>query len=151
MLARTAVSASSALAQGQARALLRAAARTAPRAAAAAASSSSPSAMLAQLQLQRRALSMAMGPGGGYPFLQSGPCGSSYRSSSALSISISTLVCNLHRTPPPPPPTAYEDVWPLTKANTILNVCPQGERYVVERFGKLLDIKESGWFIGETD
>jgi hypothetical protein len=45
--------------------------------------------------------------------------------------------------------TAYEDVWPLTKANTILNVCPQGERYVVERFGKLLDIKESGWFLGE--
>lgn len=39
-------------------------------------------------------------------------------------------------------------MWPLTKANTILNVCPQGERYVVERFGKLLDIKESGWFLG---
>ena len=46
------------------------------------------------------------------------------------------------------PSTAYEDVWPLTKANTILNVCPQGERYVVERLGKLLDIKESGWFLG---
>ena len=39
-------------------------------------------------------------------------------------------------------------MWPLSKANTILNVCPQGERYVVERFGKLLDIKESGWFLG---
>lgn len=43
----------------------------------------------------------------------------------------------------------YDDVWPLTGTNTILNVCPQGERFVVERFGKLLDIKESGWFLGE--
>ncbi|TFJ83944.1 hypothetical protein NSK_005039 [Nannochloropsis salina CCMP1776] len=41
----------------------------------------------------------------------------------------------------------YEDVWPLGSTNTILNVCPQGERFVVERFGKLLDIKESGWFL----
>ena len=45
--------------------------------------------------------------------------------------------------------TVYEDVWPLVGTNTILNVCPQGERFVVERFGKLLDIKESGWFLGE--
>jgi len=44
--------------------------------------------------------------------------------------------------------TVYEDVWPLASTNTILNVCPQGERFVVERFGKLLDIKESGWFLG---
>lgn len=43
----------------------------------------------------------------------------------------------------------YEDVWPLGSTNTILNVCPQGERFVVERFGKLLDIKESGWFLGK--
>ena len=43
----------------------------------------------------------------------------------------------------------YEDVWPLVGVNTILNVCPQGERFVVERLGKLLEIKESGWFIGE--
>lgn len=42
----------------------------------------------------------------------------------------------------------YEDVWPMASTNTILNVCPQGERFVVERFGKLLDIKESGWFLG---
>jgi len=44
--------------------------------------------------------------------------------------------------------TVYEDVWPMASTNTILNVCPQGERFVVERFGKLLDIKESGWFLG---
>lgn len=44
--------------------------------------------------------------------------------------------------------TVYEDVWPMGSTNTILNVCPQGERFVVERFGKLLDIKESGWFLG---
>ncbi|GAB5034163.1 stomatin prohibitin-family membrane protease subunit [Nannochloropsis oceanica] len=43
--------------------------------------------------------------------------------------------------------TMYEDVWPMGSTNTILNVCPQGERFVVERFGKLLDIKESGWFL----
>lgn len=30
----------------------------------------------------------------------------------------------------------------------ILNVVPQGERFVVERLGKLLEIKESGWFLG---
>lgn len=44
--------------------------------------------------------------------------------------------------------SAYEDVWPLVGVNTILNVVPQGERYVVERLGKLLDIKDSGWFLG---
>lgn len=64
-------------------------------------------------------------------------------------LQFSILISNLHRTHTHTN-TAYEDVWPLTKANTILNVCPQGERYVVERFGKLLDIKESGWFIGES-
>ncbi len=38
----------------------------------------------------------------------------------------------------------------MVGTNTILNVCPQGERFVVERFGKLLDIKESGWFLGTS-
>ena len=41
----------------------------------------------------------------------------------------------------------YDDVWPVSKTNTILNVCAQGERCVVERFGKLLAIQDSGWFI----
>jgi regulator of protease activity HflC (stomatin/prohibitin superfamily) len=39
-------------------------------------------------------------------------------------------------------------VWPLEGTNTVLNVVPQGERFVVERLGKLLEIKESGWFLG---
>lgn len=37
--------------------------------------------------------------------------------------------------------------WPRNKQNTILNVCPQGSKMVVERLGKLHDIKEGGWFI----
>mmetsp|Transcript_21951 Transcript_21951/g.46154 ORF Transcript_21951/g.46154 Transcript_21951/m.46154 type:complete len:407 (-) Transcript_21951:89-1309(-) len=37
--------------------------------------------------------------------------------------------------------------WPITKANTILNIVPQGKRMVVERFGKLHAIHESGYFI----
>lgn len=37
--------------------------------------------------------------------------------------------------------------WPITKANTFLNVCPQGKMMVVERFGKLHEIKESGLFV----
>jgi len=36
--------------------------------------------------------------------------------------------------------------WPVTKANTILNIVPQGERHIVERFGKLLEIQDSGYF-----
>lgn len=36
--------------------------------------------------------------------------------------------------------------WPLSKANTILNIVPQGKRYVVERFGKLDAIQDSGYF-----
>lgn len=38
------------------------------------------------------------------------------------------------------------DRWPRSKVNSILNVCAQGERMVVERLGKLNEIKESGWF-----
>lgn len=37
--------------------------------------------------------------------------------------------------------------WPVSKANTIFNIVPQGHRYVVERFGKLHSIQESGWFL----
>jgi len=37
--------------------------------------------------------------------------------------------------------------WPMSKTNTIFNIVPQGHRYVVERFGKLHSIQESGWFL----
>lgn len=37
--------------------------------------------------------------------------------------------------------------WPVTKANTIFNIVPQGYKFVVERFGKLHSIEESGWFL----
>ena len=36
--------------------------------------------------------------------------------------------------------------WPLTKSNTILNIVPQGKRFIVERFGKLSAIHDSGYF-----
>jgi len=36
--------------------------------------------------------------------------------------------------------------WPLTKTNTILNIVPQGKRYVVERFGRLETVQPSGFF-----
>lgn len=36
--------------------------------------------------------------------------------------------------------------WPITKVNTILNIVPQGKRFVVERLGKLHAIHESGFF-----
>eukprot|EP00980_Cylindrotheca_fusiformis_P004010 scaffold880_cov132-Cylindrotheca_fusiformis.AAC.6 len=37
--------------------------------------------------------------------------------------------------------------WPVTKANTVFNIVPQGHKYIVERFGKLHSIQDSGWFI----
>jgi hypothetical protein len=37
--------------------------------------------------------------------------------------------------------------WPVTKANTIFNIVPQGFKFVVERFGKLHSVEESGWFL----
>jgi regulator of protease activity HflC (stomatin/prohibitin superfamily) len=37
--------------------------------------------------------------------------------------------------------------WPISKANTILNIVPQGQRFVVERFGKMNAIHDSGFFI----
>eukprot|EP00559_Dactyliosolen_fragilissimus_P003990 CAMPEP_0184858196 /NCGR_PEP_ID=MMETSP0580-20130426/3326_1 /TAXON_ID=1118495 /ORGANISM="Dactyliosolen fragilissimus" /LENGTH=399 /DNA_ID=CAMNT_0027354221 /DNA_START=76 /DNA_END=1275 /DNA_ORIENTATION=- len=36
--------------------------------------------------------------------------------------------------------------WPIAQTNTILNIVPQGKRYVVERFGKLSAIHDSGYF-----
>lgn len=36
--------------------------------------------------------------------------------------------------------------WPISKTNTILNIVPQGKRFVVERFGKLEVIQPSGFF-----
>lgn len=36
--------------------------------------------------------------------------------------------------------------WPITKPNTIFNIVPQGYKYVVERFGKLHSIQDSGYF-----
>ena len=35
-------------------------------------------------------------------------------------------------------------LWPRTMVNTGVCVCPQGERMVVERFGKMHDLKEPG-------
>jgi regulator of protease activity HflC (stomatin/prohibitin superfamily) len=37
--------------------------------------------------------------------------------------------------------------WPVSKPNTIFNIVPQGYLYVVERFGKLHTIENSGWFL----
>jgi len=38
------------------------------------------------------------------------------------------------------------NLWPIQKSNTILNIVPQGKRMVVERFGKLHTIHDSGFF-----
>jgi SPFH domain / Band 7 family len=37
--------------------------------------------------------------------------------------------------------------WPIRKTNTVFNIVPQGFKYVVERFGKLRSIEDSGWFL----
>jgi hypothetical protein len=37
--------------------------------------------------------------------------------------------------------------WPVTRMNTIFNIVPQGHKYVVERFGRLNEVHESGWFL----
>jgi len=37
--------------------------------------------------------------------------------------------------------------WPVTKSNTIFNIVPQGHNFVVERFGKLHSVEDSGWFL----
>jgi regulator of protease activity HflC (stomatin/prohibitin superfamily) len=36
--------------------------------------------------------------------------------------------------------------WPIKKPNTVFNIVPQGFLYVVERFGKLHTVENSGWF-----
>jgi len=36
--------------------------------------------------------------------------------------------------------------WPITKTNTILNIVPQGNKFVVERLGKMSAIHDSGFF-----
>lgn len=41
----------------------------------------------------------------------------------------------------------YIGNWPVTKVNTIFNIVPQGHKFVVERFGKLHSIEDSGWFL----
>jgi regulator of protease activity HflC (stomatin/prohibitin superfamily) len=38
------------------------------------------------------------------------------------------------------------DSWPRDKANTVLNVCPQGEVHVVERLGRMVAIREGGYY-----
>lgn len=43
--------------------------------------------------------------------------------------------------------TAAVTRWPVTRTNTIFNIVPQGYKYVVERFGKLHSIEDSGWFL----
>jgi regulator of protease activity HflC (stomatin/prohibitin superfamily) len=41
----------------------------------------------------------------------------------------------------------YADDWPRKTLNTGLNICPQGQRMVVERLGKLHSIESPGWFV----
>lgn len=36
--------------------------------------------------------------------------------------------------------------WPISKANTIINVCPEGSKMVVERLGSLHSVRGPGWF-----
>ena len=42
--------------------------------------------------------------------------------------------------------TTSLNAWPIRKINTILNIVPQGQQMVVERFGKLHTIHDSGYF-----
>jgi len=37
--------------------------------------------------------------------------------------------------------------WPIAKTNMGFNIVPQGFKYVVERFGKMNSIEDSGWFL----
>lgn len=43
--------------------------------------------------------------------------------------------------------TAAVTRWPVTRPNTVFNIVPQGFKFVVERFGKLHSIEDSGWFL----
>jgi regulator of protease activity HflC (stomatin/prohibitin superfamily) len=40
----------------------------------------------------------------------------------------------------------FVEDWPLQQTNTILNIVPQGQKVLVERFGKYHDVKSPGWF-----
>ena len=40
-----------------------------------------------------------------------------------------------------------DTTWPITRTNTVFNIVPQGHKYVVERFGKLHHVYDSGWFL----
>lgn len=35
--------------------------------------------------------------------------------------------------------------WPVSKTNTLINICPAGKRHVIERFGKLESIQDAGF------
>lgn len=37
--------------------------------------------------------------------------------------------------------------WPVTKTNFGFNIVPQGHRYIVERFGRMHSVEDSGWFL----
>lgn len=45
--------------------------------------------------------------------------------------------------------TSYSSLskWPVRKTNTILNIVPQGQKMIVERFGKLHSVQDPGFFI----
>lgn len=43
--------------------------------------------------------------------------------------------------------SASSTSWPITKTNMGFNIVPQGHMYVVERFGKVHSIENSGWFL----
>ena len=44
-------------------------------------------------------------------------------------------------------PGAGREVWPRQKANTVVNMVPQGEVHIVERMNKFLAAQEAGWFL----
>ena len=43
---------------------------------------------------------------------------------------------------------ANKSNWPRTKANTLINVVPQGEAHVVERARQPYDVKGPGYWVG---
>ncbi len=44
-------------------------------------------------------------------------------------------------------PHGIDEEWPLVTRNTVLNVCPQGEKMVIERLGRYERVQEPGWFL----
>ena len=53
----------------------------------------------------------------------------------SVGLSVSTLVGGM------------TEKWPVSKPNTILNIVPQGQEFIVERLGKYHATQPSGWFI----